>query len=86
MKFICCRRFGIPNFCVLQKLAVLFTNLGSSISVLYCVSLIRNRLKMDNLHTNSSFLVVNTNEHFGLDWNMHLYDSAMSFMIYVAET
>ena len=36
----------------------LFTNLGSLISVLYCTSLIRYKLKMDYLHLNGSFLVV----------------------------
>ena len=44
-----CSRFGNQNY------------LNSPILVLYCISLIINRLKIKYLHSNGSFLVVKIN-------------------------
>ena len=46
------------SYYVSTSQAVLFTNLGSPISVLYCTSFII--LKMHYLHSNGAFLVVKT--------------------------
>ena len=60
LKLVCkdkCNIFGISNL-VLKTLTVLFTDLGSLISELFCASLNRYQLKMDYMHNFAQILIL----------------------------